>query len=92
LPPTLPFANNDAKPHPHPKYKCHFVSHVLAFLAASDGIVNENLVKRFSNEIQPMEVRCFYGFQIMMENIHSETYSPHQYLYLQMPSLSHSSA
>ncbi|KAF8721470.1 hypothetical protein AX14_010335 [Amanita brunnescens Koide BX004] len=53
----------------------HFISHVLAFFAASDGIVNENLVERFSNEVQIAEARCFYGFQIMMENIHSETYS-----------------
>lgn len=52
-----------------------FVSHVLAFFAASDGIVNENLVERFSSEVQVPEARCFYGFQIMMENIHSETYS-----------------
>ncbi|KAI9567187.1 ferritin-like superfamily [Boletus coccyginus] len=52
-----------------------FISHVLAFFAASDGIVNENLVGRFSNEVQAAEARCFYGFQIMMENIHSETYS-----------------
>ncbi|KAK7037732.1 Ribonucleotide-diphosphate reductase (RNR), small subunit [Paramarasmius palmivorus] len=53
----------------------HFISHVLAFFAASDGIVNENLVSRFCNEIQISEARCFYGFQIMMENIHSEVYS-----------------
>lgn len=53
----------------------YFISHVLAFFAASDGIVNENLVQRFSNEVQIPEARCFYGFQIMMENIHSETYS-----------------
>ena len=53
----------------------HFISHVLAFFAASDGIVNENLLERFSNEVQVAEARCFYGFQIMMENIHSETYS-----------------
>ncbi|KAL5115550.1 Ribonucleotide-diphosphate reductase (RNR), small subunit [Pleosporales sp. CAS-2024a] len=52
-----------------------FISHVLAFFAASDGIVNENLVERFSSEVQIPEARCFYGFQIMMENIHSETYS-----------------
>ncbi|KAB5557946.1 ribonucleotide reductase [Coniochaeta sp. 2T2.1] len=52
-----------------------FVSHILAFFAASDGIVNENLVERFSGEVQVPEARCFYGFQIMMENIHSETYS-----------------
>lgn len=53
----------------------HFISHVLAFFAASDGIVNENLLERFSGEVQVPEARCFYGFQIMMENIHSETYS-----------------
>ncbi|GAA5854009.1 hypothetical protein JCM8547_008191 [Rhodosporidiobolus lusitaniae] len=53
----------------------HFVSHVLAFFAASDGIVNENLVERFSAEVQIAEARCFYGFQIMMENVHSEVYS-----------------
>jgi ribonucleoside-diphosphate reductase subunit M2 len=52
-----------------------FVSHILAFFAASDGIVNENLVERFSAEVQVPEARCFYGFQVMMENIHSETYS-----------------
>ncbi|GAA5930383.1 hypothetical protein JCM10213_001077 [Rhodosporidiobolus nylandii] len=53
----------------------HFISHVLAFFAASDGIVNENLVERFSAEVQVAEARCFYGFQIMMENVHSEVYS-----------------
>ena len=52
-----------------------FISRVLAFFAASDGIVNENLVERFSTEVQAAEARCFYGFQIMMENVHSETYS-----------------
>ncbi|KAM9315732.1 ribonucleoside-diphosphate reductase subunit M2 isoform 2-T2 [Gastrophryne carolinensis] len=52
-----------------------FISHVLAFFAASDGIVNENLVERFSQEVQVTEARCFYGFQIAMENIHSEMYS-----------------
>jgi ribonucleoside-diphosphate reductase subunit M2 len=52
-----------------------FISHVLAFFAASDGIVNENLVTRFSGEVQIPEARSFYGFQMMMENIHSETYS-----------------
>jgi|TARA_B100000524_G_scaffold347010_1_gene248178 ribonucleotide reductase beta subunit family protein with ferritin-like domain len=51
-----------------------FVSHVLAFFAASDGIVNENLCERFCSEVQLPEARCFYGFQIAMENIHSETY------------------
>lgn len=53
----------------------HFISHILAFFAASDGIVNENLVERFSKEIQVTEARCFYGFQIAIENIHSEMYS-----------------
>lgn len=53
----------------------HFVSHVLAFFAASDGIVNENLAANFATEIQSPEARCFYGFQIAVENIHSETYS-----------------
>lgn len=52
-----------------------FISRVLAFFAASDGIVNENLVENFSTEVQTPEAKCFYGFQIMMENIHSETYS-----------------
>lgn len=52
-----------------------FVSRILAFFAASDGIVNENLVENFSAEVQLPEAKCFYGFQIMMENIHSETYS-----------------
>lgn len=52
-----------------------FVKMVLAFFAASDGIVNENLALRFSNEIQYPEAKCFYGFQIAIENIHSETYS-----------------
>lgn len=52
-----------------------FIKHVLAFFAASDGIVNENLAVNFSNEVQWPEARSFYGFQIMMENIHSETYS-----------------
>lgn len=52
-----------------------FISHVLAFFAASDGIVNENLVERFSQEVQITEARCFYGFQIAMENVHSEMYS-----------------
>jgi ribonucleoside-diphosphate reductase beta chain len=58
--------NNDEK---------HFIKHVLAFFAASDGIVNENLAVNFLNEAQYPEARCFYGFQVMMENIHSETYS-----------------
>ncbi|UYZ58229.1 ribonucleoside-diphosphate reductase small subunit [Hymenobacter latericus] len=53
----------------------HFISHVLAFFAASDGIVNENLAVNFMQEVQMPEARCFYGFQVMMENIHSETYS-----------------
>ncbi len=58
--------NNDEK---------HFIKHVLAFFAASDGIVNENLAVNFINQVQYPEARCFYGFQIMIENIHSETYS-----------------
>lgn len=53
----------------------HFIKHVLAFFAASDGIVNENLVERFAQEVQVSEARCFYGFQIAMENVHSEMYS-----------------
>ena len=53
----------------------HFLTHVLAFFAASDGIVNENLGMNFATECQYPEARCFYGFQIAMENIHSETYS-----------------
>jgi ribonucleoside-diphosphate reductase beta chain len=53
----------------------HFVKNVLAFFAASDGIVNENLAMNFVNEVQYTEAKFFYGFQIMMENIHSETYS-----------------
>src|SRR5579871_309240 len=53
----------------------HFISHILAFFAASDGIVNENLAVNFMSDLQLPEARCFYGFQIMMENIHSETYA-----------------
>lgn len=53
----------------------YFISHVLAFFAASDGIVNENLIERFSQEVKIPEARCFYGFQIAIENIHSEMYS-----------------
>ena len=53
----------------------HFIKHVLAFFAASDGIVNENLAENFVNEVNYTEAKFFYGFQIMMENIHSETYS-----------------
>ncbi len=53
----------------------HFIKHVLAFFAASDGIVNENLVVNFMQDVTIPEARCFYGFQIAMENIHSETYS-----------------
>lgn len=52
-----------------------FISRVLAFFAASDGIVNENLIERFSKEVKLPEARSFYGFQIAMENIHSEMYS-----------------
>jgi ribonucleoside-diphosphate reductase beta chain len=53
----------------------HFISHVLAFFAASDGIVNENLAEHFVGEVQYTEAKFFYGFQIAMENVHSETYS-----------------
>lgn len=53
----------------------HFISMVLAFFAASDGIVQENLAVRFMNDVQVAECRAFYGYQIMMENIHSEMYS-----------------
>ena len=58
------------KPNEH-----HFIKHVLAFFAASDGIVNENLVERFGQEVQIPEARSFYGFQVAIENIHSEMYS-----------------
>ena len=53
----------------------YFIKHILAFFAASDGIVNENLAENFVNEVQYPEAKFFYGFQIMMENSHSETYS-----------------
>jgi ribonucleoside-diphosphate reductase beta chain len=53
----------------------YFIKHVLAFFAASDGIVNENLAENFVKEVQYTEAKFFYGFQIMMENVHSETYS-----------------
>lgn len=53
----------------------YFIKHVLAFFAASDGIVNENLAVNFLKEVQYPEARCMYGFQVMIENIHSETYS-----------------
>ena len=57
------------------KNERHFVSYILAFFAASDGIVNENLSGNFATEVQSPEARCFYGFQITVENIHNETYS-----------------
>src|SRR6056297_3282912 len=53
----------------------YFIKHILAFFAASDGIVNENLAENFVNEVQYSEAKFFYGFQIAMENVHSETYS-----------------
>ena len=53
----------------------HFISHVLAFFAASDGIVNKNLSSNFTTEVTAPEARCFYGFQIAVENIHNEMYS-----------------
>jgi len=67
----------------------HFISHVLAFFAASDGIVNENLIERFCQEVQVPEARCFYGFQIAMENIHSEMYSLLINTYIQDPEEQH---
>lgn len=53
----------------------HFIKHTLAFFASADGIVNENIFMNFISEVQVAEARCFYGFQIAMENIHSETYA-----------------
>ena len=50
----------------------YFISHVLAFFAAADGIVNENLAVHFMQEVQVPEIRCFYGFQIAIENVHAE--------------------
>lgn len=63
----------------------YFIKHVLAFFAASDGIVNENLAENFVAEVQYTEAKFFYGFQIMMENIHSETYSLLIDTYIQDP-------
>ena len=57
------------------KHERYFISMILAFFAASDGIVLENLASRFMNDVQVSEARAFYGFQIAMENIHSHTYS-----------------
>eukprot|EP00877_Chromochloris_zofingiensis_P014470 jgi/Chrzof1/9277/UNPLg00244.t1 len=53
----------------------HFISHVLGFFATADGVVNENLIARFANEVQLPEARAFYGFQMAMEKIHQETYA-----------------
>ena len=53
----------------------HFISQVLTFFAASDGIVNKNLSSNFTTEVTLPEARCFYGFQIAIKNIHSDTYS-----------------
>jgi ribonucleoside-diphosphate reductase subunit M2 len=64
----------------------HFIKHVLAFFAASDGIVLENLASQFSTEVQIPEARAFYGFQMAMENIHSETYSLLIEQYIREPS------
>jgi ribonucleoside-diphosphate reductase subunit M2 len=64
----------------------HFIKHVLAFFAASDGIVLENLASQFSTEVQVPEARAFYGFQMAMENIHSETYSLLIEQYIREPS------
>lgn len=67
----------------------HFIKYVLAFFAASDGIVNENLAVNFLKEVQFPEARCFYGFQVMIENIHSETYSLLIDTYIDDPSEKH---
>lgn len=67
----------------------HFIKHVLAFFAASDGIVNENLAINFMREVQYPEARCFYGFQIMIENIHSEAYSLLIDTYIKNPAEKH---
>merc|ERR1711920_1057944 len=64
----------------------HFIKHILAFFAASDGIVLENLASQFSTEVQLPEARAFYGFQMAMENIHSETYSLLIEQYIREPS------
>jgi len=63
----------------------HFITHVLAFFASSDGIVNENLGVRFMNEVQIPEARAFYGFQIMIENLHSEMYASLIEMYIKDP-------
>lgn len=52
-----------------------FISRVLAFFASADGVVNENLVQNFCDEVKIPEAKCFYGFQMAIENIHAETYS-----------------
>ncbi|GFR46419.1 hypothetical protein Agub_g8001 [Astrephomene gubernaculifera] len=67
----------------------HFISHILAFFAASDGIVNENLAIRFMKEVQLPEARAFYGFQVAIENIHSEMYSLLLESYIKDPALKH---
>ena len=67
----------------------YFVKNVLAFFAASDGIVNENLAENFVKEVQYTEARFFYGFQIMMENVHSETYSLLSDTYITDPAEKH---
>ena len=63
----------------------YFIKNVLAFFAASDGIVNENLAENFLSEVQYAEAKFFYGFQVMMENVHSETYSLIIDTYIQDP-------
>ncbi|KAG2492106.1 hypothetical protein HYH03_009597 [Edaphochlamys debaryana] len=67
----------------------HFISHILAFFAASDGIVNENLGVRFMKEVQLPEARAFYGFQVAIENIHSEMYSLLLESYIKDPAEKH---
>lgn len=67
----------------------HFIKHVLAFFAASDGIVNENLVVNFAREVQYQEARCFYGFQQAIENVHSEVYAQLIDTYIRDPNEKH---
>jgi ribonucleoside-diphosphate reductase subunit M2 len=67
----------------------HFVTHVLAFFAASDGIVNENLAARFLNDVQIPEARFFYGYQLAIENVHAEMYSMLLLTYIKSPEERH---
>ena len=73
-PGELDLASDETDWEKLPGHEQHFIKNILAFFAASDGIVLENLALQFMTEVQSPEARCFYGFQIAMENIHSETY------------------